>query len=116
MFAQMRTALSIPPTTDILTHIHSLPPHEQEIAQSNIRAIESEAMVSQSPQPGLLTLMEYLERKNIPKGICTRNFDAPVDHLLGKFLQGKKFEPIVSKSFSEKLSPQMLWIRIRSGM
>lgn len=56
-------------------------------------------MSSQQPQPGLVSLMEYLESKNIPKGICTRNFDAPVEHLLGKFLEGKTFEPIVTREF-----------------
>ena len=43
--------------------------------------------------------MTYLESKNIPKGICTRNFETPVNHLLGKFLEGKKFEPIVTRDF-----------------
>ncbi len=43
--------------------------------------------------------MEYLESKSIPKGICTRNFDAPVNHLLGKFLEGKEFHPIITREF-----------------
>ena len=56
-------------------------------------------MVSQEAQPGLVALMDYLESKSIPKGICTRNFETPVNHLLGKFLKGKKFEPIVTRDF-----------------
>ena len=43
--------------------------------------------------------MEYLESKNLPKGICTRNFETPVNHLLGKFLAGNKFHPIVTRDF-----------------
>jgi phosphoglycolate phosphatase-like HAD superfamily hydrolase len=43
--------------------------------------------------------MTYLESKSLPKGICTRNFDAPVNHLLSKFLAGKEFHPIVTRDF-----------------
>jgi phosphoglycolate phosphatase-like HAD superfamily hydrolase len=56
-------------------------------------------MASQTPQPGLLSLMTYLESHSLPKGICTRNFDAPVNHLLSKFLEGKEFHPIVTRDF-----------------
>jgi len=99
MFGQMRSALGINKRVDILDHIHSLPTAEQEAAQEKIRAIERSAMSSQEPQPGLVSLMEYLESRNIPKGICTRNFDAPVTHLLEKFLTGKEFKPIVTREF-----------------
>lgn len=64
-----------------------------------IRHIERTAMSSQSPQPGLVALMAYLESKSIPKGICTRNFEMPVTHLLTKFLSGKEFWPIVTRDF-----------------
>lgn len=99
MFAEMRSALSITKGVDILDHIYTLSPTEQEIAFQKIRDIESTAMASQAPQPGLVSLMTYLEAKSIPKGICTRNFDTPVNHLLGKFLEGKKFAPIVTRDF-----------------
>lgn len=96
----MRAAVGIPRTSDILDHIYALPtPEEQEAAMEKIRAIEREAMTSQTPQPGLLLLMAYLERKQIPKAICTRNFDAPVSHLLEKFLAGQKFFPIITRDF-----------------
>jgi HAD superfamily hydrolase (TIGR01549 family) len=100
MFAAMRAAIGIPRTSDILDHIYALPTHEeQEAAMEKIRKIEREAMISQTPQPGLLPLMTYLERKQIPKAICTRNFDAPVAHLLEKFLAGQKFYPIITRDF-----------------
>ena len=85
MFAERRAACSIPKGSDILDHIHALPPSEQEEALEKIRTIERTAMASQVAQPGLVALMEYLESRNLPKGICTRNFDAPVAHLLNKF-------------------------------
>jgi phosphoglycolate phosphatase-like HAD superfamily hydrolase len=95
----MRSALGIDKSVDILDHCHSLEESECEAALEKIREIERTAMTSQAPQPGLVTLMEWLESKGIPKGICTRNFDAPVNHLLTKFLDGKEFAPIVTRDF-----------------
>lgn len=99
MFAQMRSALSIPPSVDILEHIYSLPPHLQPPAMESIRAIERTAMASQVPQPGLAPLMTYLDSRHIRKGICTRNFDAPVHSLLTKFVPSSSFGPIVTREF-----------------
>lgn len=57
-------------------------------------------MSSQQPQPGLIELMRYLDARALPKGICTRNFDAPVNHLLTKFLSAvRPFHPIVTRDF-----------------
>ena len=64
-----------------------------------IRDVERKAMTSQTPQPGLLTLITYLEMHSLPMGICTRNFDTPVAHLLKKFLAGSDFHPIVTRDF-----------------
>ncbi|KAK3499056.1 HAD-like domain-containing protein [Neurospora hispaniola] len=100
MFALMRSALSIPKSTDILDHIYSLPtPSAQATAMESIRSIEREAMVTQVAQPGLVTLMSYLDARGIRKGICTRNFDAPVNNLIEKFLAGSVFHPIVTREF-----------------
>ncbi|KAI0812124.1 HAD-like protein [Xylaria sp. FL0064] len=100
MFTQMRSVLGIPKTTDILTHIASLPTRaSQEQAMDAIRTIEREAMASQVAQPGLRTLMSYLEERGIRKAICTRNFEQPVTHLLVKFLDGVSFSPIVTRDF-----------------
>lgn len=99
MFAEMRSALGITKATDILDHVYSLPPTEQDEAQEKIRAIERTAMKSQRPQTGLVELMEYLDSRGIKKGICTRNFDAPVTHLLTTFLPKSLFAPIVTREF-----------------
>lgn len=57
-------------------------------------------MSAQQPQPGLVELMTYLDSRALPKGICTRNFDAPVDHLLTKFLSSvQPFHPVVTREF-----------------
>lgn len=97
----MRNALSITKSTDILDHVYSLPtPEAREEAMEAIRNIERTAMTSQQPQPGLVELMSYLDSRQVPKGICTRNFDAPVKHLLTKFLASvEPFQPIVTRDF-----------------
>jgi phosphoglycolate phosphatase-like HAD superfamily hydrolase len=56
-------------------------------------------MATQVAQPGLVQLMTYLDSRGIRKGICTRNFDAPVNGLLTKFLSGSVFAPIVTRDF-----------------
>ncbi|KAI9780688.1 MAG: hypothetical protein M1839_006629 [Geoglossum umbratile] len=95
----MRAALQIPRTTDILNHIYTLPPSDQPAAMESVREIERAAMIKQVPQKGLVGLMEYLEMRGVRKGICTRNFDAPVYHLLETFLKGKVFRPIITREF-----------------
>ncbi|KAK0999979.1 hypothetical protein LTR54_008902 [Friedmanniomyces endolithicus] len=101
MFGQMRSAVGIPKEIDILDHIHSLPSTQQEEVFAKIQAIERDAMAKQVPQPGLVTLMEYLDERRIPKAICTRNFDAPVAHLLANHLPEhiKPFAPIITRDF-----------------
>ncbi|KAI9813618.1 MAG: hypothetical protein M1827_003689 [Pycnora praestabilis] len=99
MFGEMRKAVNIPQTIDILDHIYSLPTSEQETAMNKIRAVEGEAMLKQTPQAGLVELMGYLESRGLQKGICTRNFDTPVNHLLTTFLPTSKFHPIVTREF-----------------
>jgi len=114
MFGEMRSALSISKEIDILEHVYSLPtPEDREKAmvrdhnppdrypvaqltshQESIREIERTAMSKQQAQPGLVELMSYVDSKSLPKGICTRNFDMPVDHLLTEFLSAvKPFHP-----------------------
>ena len=75
MFGEMRAALGISKSTDILEHITSLPDEDQEAAMDKIKAIERNAMKDQKPQPGLIELMNYLEKRGIQKAICTRNFE-----------------------------------------
>ncbi|KAI0408819.1 HAD-like protein [Xylaria palmicola] len=100
MFTEMRSVLGIPKSVDILTHIASLPTvAEQTKAMDAICAIEREAMASQVAQPGLGTLMTYLQDRGVRKAICTRNFEQPVAHLLQKFLIGLDFSPIVTRDF-----------------
>ncbi|KAL1974890.1 hypothetical protein VTN31DRAFT_5094 [Thermomyces dupontii] len=98
MFTQMRAALGIDKSTDILGHIRSLPtPEEQTAAMEKIRAIEREAMLAQQPQPGLVELMDYLERRGVRRALCTRNFEAPVTHLLKNHLPSHVFDPIITR-------------------
>ncbi|QKX61326.1 uncharacterized protein TRUGW13939_08474 [Talaromyces rugulosus] len=98
MFTQMRAALGIDRSVDILDHIRALPSDEaRSEAVAKIQAIEREAMLAQQPQPGLVQLMDYLERKNMRRALCTRNFEAPVTHLLQNHLPDHIFEPIITR-------------------
>ncbi|KAK6219445.1 MAP kinase kinase (MEK) [Pestalotiopsis sp. IQ-011] len=100
MFVEMRDVLGIPKSIDILDHIYSLSPEsKQEEAMEKIRAIERRNMSAQVAQPGLQPLMTYLDSRSVPKGICTRNFDGPVTHLLTKFLPESPFQPIITRDF-----------------
>ncbi|KAM0252924.1 hypothetical protein ACHAP5_000787 [Fusarium lateritium] len=99
MFKEMKDALGISKTTDILEHVDTLPKKEQSEALEKIRNVERKAMKAQTPQPGLMTLMTYLDANAIPKAICTRNFDVPVQNLIEKFLEGSRFHPIVTRDF-----------------
>jgi HAD superfamily hydrolase (TIGR01549 family) len=95
----LSSALGIDKGTDILDHIYSLPDAAQEEAQEKVREIERNAMKKQKPQAGLVQLMDYLDSRGLKKGICTRNFDAPVEHLLTTFLPSSKFYPIITREF-----------------
>lgn len=100
MFGEMRAALNITKAVDIIDHMNALPPAEQPAAHAAIQAIERAAMAKQAPQPGLDALMAYLDTRRVPKAICTRNFNVPVEHLLSKFLAHTTFAPIITRDFS----------------
>jgi phosphoglycolate phosphatase-like HAD superfamily hydrolase len=152
MFGEMRKALGIPKSIDILDHIKSLssepdqstpapstvpsessniasaldhtasppdttPSSPQSRAVAAIKAIERNAMTSQHPQPGLGELMTYLESRGMRKALCTRNFPAPVHHLLQNHLEGITFEPIITREtegIAPKPSPEGLWMIARA--
>ncbi|KAH8900994.1 HAD-like protein [Thozetella sp. PMI_491] len=100
MFGQMRNALGISKGVDILEHIYALPTAEQQQqAMESVREIERSAMASQVAQPGLTQLMAYLDGCGVRKGILTRNFDMPVNHLLTKYLPDTVFAPIITREF-----------------
>ncbi|ESZ92682.1 hypothetical protein SBOR_6943 [Sclerotinia borealis F-4128] len=100
-FGQMRNALGIDKTIDILDHIYSLPSSDQDAAHERIRAIEREAMLTQVPQPGLQTLFTYLRTHTLtlPLAILTRNHPPPVQHLLATHLPHTPFFPIITREF-----------------
>src|SRR5436853_4676783 len=122
MFREMRAALNIPKSTDILDHLLSLsttlddstnpPTSPRQRARSTVEVIERNAMTVQIPQPGLVELMAYLDKKKVPKALCTRNFPLPVNHLLETFLPGVKFNPVITREtvgVRPKPSPEGLW-------
>ena len=110
------TIASEPPSEEVLSHGASIPDPPQSSPQARavakIQAIERRAMTSQRPQPGLQELMAYLTLRGVRKALCTRNFPAPVHHLLSNYLPGEVFEPIITREtegIEPKPSPEGLW-------
>ncbi|CAG8131416.1 unnamed protein product [Penicillium olsonii] len=97
MFTEMREALGIDRSIDILQHIRDLPVAEQPTAVSKIQDVERRAMADQQPQPGLVRLMEYLESRGLRRALCTRNFETPVKNLLDNHLSAHVFLPIITR-------------------
>ncbi|KAJ5972001.1 HAD-superfamily hydrolase subfamily IA variant 3 [Penicillium vulpinum] len=97
MFSEMREALGIDRSIDILQHIRELPVNEQATAVSKVQAVERRAMINQQPQPGLVRLMDYLESRGLRRALCTRNFEAPVQNLIDNHLDGHVFLPIITR-------------------
>ncbi|KIW87342.1 uncharacterized protein Z519_11978 [Cladophialophora bantiana CBS 173.52] len=99
------------PISDMIAHPAALSPQARAVAK--IQAIERHAMSSQRPQPGLQALMDYLTQRGVKKALCTRNFPAPVHHLLNNYLPEEVFEPIITREtegVSPKPSPDGLWM------
>ncbi|KAJ5569976.1 hydrolase [Penicillium hispanicum] len=98
MFTEMREALEIDRTIDILHHIRELPtPQERTAAVEKVRAVERRAMMEQQPQPGLARLMDYLQSRGLRRALCTRNFEAPVQYLIQNHLPTHIFLPIITR-------------------
>ncbi|KAJ5349781.1 hypothetical protein N7541_007508 [Penicillium brevicompactum] len=97
MFTEMREALGIDRSIDILDHIRELPAAERPTAVSKIQDVERRAMADQQPQPGLLRLMDYLESRGLRRALCTRNFEIPVKNLLDNHLPAHIFLPIITR-------------------
>ncbi|KAJ5454521.1 hydrolase [Penicillium daleae] len=98
MFTEMRDALDIDKSIDILHHIRELPtPEDRAAAVAKVQAVERRAMLEQQPQPGLSKLMDYLQSRGIRRALCTRNFEAPVQYLIQNHLPSHIFLPIITR-------------------
>lgn len=65
-FAEMRRAVGIPPSQDILAYIHSLPSEEEKRAVfKKVEEIEEEANKRMELQPGVLELLDFLAAQNV---------------------------------------------------
>ncbi|WEW60866.1 hypothetical protein PRK78_006354 [Emydomyces testavorans] len=99
-----RSVLGIDKSVDIITHIRSLPTLEERTeAAAKVKAIERAAMTKQKPQPGLVQLMDYLHSRGVRRALCTRNFEAPVTHLLTTHLPAHVFTPIITRDTPDLL-------------
>ncbi|KAJ5391397.1 hydrolase [Penicillium cosmopolitanum] len=98
MFSEMREALGIDASTDILHHIRDIEtPAERAEAVAKVQDVERRAMLNQEPQPGLARLMDYLQSRGLRRALCTRNFEAPVRYLIQNHLPSHVFLPIITR-------------------
>ncbi|CEO59994.1 Putative Haloacid dehalogenase-like hydrolase family protein [Penicillium brasilianum] len=104
MFSEMREALGIDKSVDILHHIRDLPtPEDRAAAVAKVQAVERRAMLEQQPQPGLSKLMDYLKSRGLRRALCTRNFEAPVQYLIQNHLPSHIFLPIITRDTPDLL-------------
>lgn len=109
MFQEMRKALGIDKSKDILKSIEDLPESDQGSAHEKIRDIERRAMSRMMPQDGLSSLMKFLDKTSLHRGICTRNFHEPTQYLLRTYLQEHPISPVLTREFTPaKPSPRPL--------
>ncbi|SCV06078.1 LANO_0H21616g1_1 [Lachancea nothofagi CBS 11611] len=103
MFRAMREAVGHhDPQVDILTFVDNLPSQRlRDEANLQIQKVEARAMAEMKPQPGLITLLEYLTRKGVDTSICTRNLITPVRHLISNFVPAEhdRFHHILTREF-----------------
>ncbi len=72
-FAALRRALDIPPTADIIGHIHALPAYQAATKHRKLAELELDYARKAQPQPGALELLDALRARGAQLGILTRN-------------------------------------------
>ncbi|OZJ06337.1 hypothetical protein BZG36_00652 [Bifiguratus adelaidae] len=113
MFTRMRGILGISDKQDILKHIDGLEGPDKVAANEAIESIERSVIDTMSLQPGLLDLLNWLDRHSVPKAILTRNNQEPVLHFVNQLLPVANykgaFDPVITRKFKPtKPSPAPL--------
>ncbi len=72
-FSALRCALDIPPTDDIIGHIHALPAYQAATKHRKLAELELDYARKAQPQPGALELLDALRARGAQLGILTRN-------------------------------------------
>jgi phosphoglycolate phosphatase-like HAD superfamily hydrolase len=67
-------------TSDILTEIDTWEPARRERAEAIIHEMETEALVGMRVMPHASSLGAFLDERDVPRGLVTRNVSASVDH------------------------------------
>ncbi|KAH6778108.1 Haloacid dehalogenase-like hydrolase superfamily protein [Perilla frutescens var. hirtella] len=86
-----------PSGIDILHHIETWSPDKQKRAYEIIADFEKQGLDRLQIMPGASELCEFLESKNIRRGIITRNVKEAVDLFQKRF--GMTFSPALSREF-----------------
>lgn len=102
-FKFLRSLLNVPSTSPILSYVNALAPGERSDALRTVRCIERLAMKKMVPTPGLRHLLSYLREHSIPTGVLTRNFSEPVRWLEEQWLEGYKFDEVLTREEEEEV-------------
>eukprot|EP01024_Parvocaulis_polyphysoides_P035580 TRINITY_DN3154_c0_g1_i1.p1 TRINITY_DN3154_c0_g1~~TRINITY_DN3154_c0_g1_i1.p1 ORF type:complete len:227 (-),score=19.98 TRINITY_DN3154_c0_g1_i1:252-932(-) len=85
---------------DILDVIKSWPNDQQKRAYSQIADIEEKALEDMQVMPGAVELCRFLDNKQIPRGLITRNVENSVDYFHKHHFPLPPFDPALSREFT----------------
>ena len=80
-FKKMYEACDVPLTSDILTAVAAKPAAERQHCEQIIEAMEAEGRATLQLMPGAVELLGFLQSRNMPTGLVTRNTKATVQAL-----------------------------------
>ena len=100
-FAKMKRLLGLQPEQDILASVNSWPDEQRARAHEIIEQVELEGREKLALQPGLVELLEHLERARVRAAIVTRNNRAAVEHFLAALPAERRgyFVPVLDRTF-----------------
>lgn len=97
-FKEMRRRVGVSGRADILHEIETWSEEGRKRAFEIIKEMEDEALEKLQIMPGALELCNFLDSRQIRRGLITRNVSSSVEHFHSKF-QIKAFEPALSREF-----------------
>jgi HAD superfamily hydrolase (TIGR01549 family) len=97
---RMRRELGVADGVDVLAYTASLNGEDRLKAEAIIKRIEDETMLGMKVQPGLIELIEFLEKCQLPKAILTRNNQDTVNYFLNLHESHRKFNLTITRDFT----------------
>ena len=96
----MRRRIGIPPGGDILDIINAWPEAERQRAHQHIQDVEREALEKMQLYPGIEDLCRYLDERQVPRAIVTRNVASTLEFFHQFHWRRDPFSPAISREFT----------------